>query len=317
MSLCVAQPPAPVPPEPVPSETMAAMSNPVGDTSTRVWRGWARRPDGTRLAIQVTGSRTAPALLLLQGQANSHVWWDRLRGELSRDWMTITFDYRGTGSTELSPEAYAAGAPPWSTALFAEDAAAVLAAVGRSRADVYATSMGGRVAQELAIARPDVIGRLVLACTSPGGHRASERTATVRRDLAAPDPDARLRTMIDLFYSPSWVAAYGGYDGVPRDLLGDPSMTSEARRRHLAVSAGHDAADRLSGITAPTLVLHGTDDAMTPAVNASSIAALIPGAELALFSGGRHGFFDELSRDVTPRVARFLAGRGGRPGGRR
>lgn len=115
--------------------------------------------------------------------------------------------------------------------------------------------------------------------------------------------------MIDLFYSPAWVAAYGGYDGVPRDLLGDPSMTAGARRRHLAVSSGHDAADRLAGITAPTLVLHRTEDAMTPSVNATTIADLIPGAELELFPGGRHGFLDEFSHDVTPRVARFLAGR--------
>ncbi|WP_141778502.1 alpha/beta fold hydrolase [Nocardioides albertanoniae] len=285
------------------------MSEPSGNTAPRRWRGWARRPDGTRLAIQVTGPRTAPALLLLQGQANSHAWWDRLRGELSRRWMTITFDYRGTGATELTPEAYAAGAPPWSTALFAEDAAAVLTAVGRPRADVYATSMGGRVAQELAITRPETVGRLVLACTSPGGFRATERRTAVRRDLASPDPDVRLRTMIDLFYSPAWVAAYGGYDGVPRDLLGDPSMSAEARRRHLEVSSGHDAAGRLSRITAPTLVMHGIEDTMTPAVNASTIADLVPGAKLALFSGGRHGFFDELSRDVTPRVVRFLTER--------
>lgn len=90
--------------------------------------------------------------MLLQGQANSHRWWDLLSGDLSRDWMTVSFDYRGTGATELSPEAYAADAPPWSTALFAEDAAAVLAAVGRSGADVYATSMGGRVARTHACA---------------------------------------------------------------------------------------------------------------------------------------------------------------------
>lgn len=283
------------------------MSNQIRETPAQVWRGWTRRADGTRLAIQVTGPRTAPALLLLQGQANSHRWWDRLRGDLSRDWMVITFDYRGTGTTELPAEAYAADAPTWSTALFAEDAAAVLTALGRSQADVYGTSMGGRVAQELAIARPEVVKRLVLACTSPGGHRASERSAAVRRDLASTDPEVLLRTMVDLFYNPAWVAACGGYDRVPRDLLGDRSMTPEARRRHLAVSSGHDAANRLAGITAPTLVMHGTTDEMTPVVNATTLADLIPSADLELFPGGRHGFFDELSSEVTPRVARFLA----------
>ncbi|MFW6773854.1 alpha/beta fold hydrolase [Nocardioides sp. CPCC 205120] len=270
-------------------------------------RGWVRRPDGTRLSLQVEGRRGAPALLLLQGQANSDAWWDRLRGDFTDAWLTVTFDYRGTGTTELPPGGEERG-PAWSTAGFAEDAAAVLAAVGRDAADVYGTSMGGRVAQELALARPDLVRRVVVACTSTGGAPAVHRDRDVGMLLAGPDDEERQRGLVDLFYTPAWTRAHGGYDGVPRDLLGDPSMTVEAARRHLETSSDHDAADRLGGLTAPTLVLHGTDDLMVPAANADVVAGLLPDARTRLVQGGRHGFFDEHRDLVVPWVREFLTG---------
>ncbi|MDN7119855.1 alpha/beta fold hydrolase [Nocardioides sp. ChNu-153] len=270
-------------------------------------RGWVRRPDGTRLSLQVEGRRGAPALLLLQGQANSDAWWDRLRGDFADAWLTVTFDYRGTGTTELAPGGEERG-PAWSTAGFAQDAAAVLAAVGRDTADVYGTSMGGRVAQELALARPDLVRRLVLACTSSGGAPAVHRTRDVGLLLAGPDGQERQRGLVDLFYTPAWTHAHGGYDAVPRDLLGDPSMSVEATRRHLETSSDHDAADRLGDLAAPTLVLHGTDDLMVPAANADVLAGLLPHARTRLVEGGRHGFFDEHRGVVVPWVREFLTG---------
>ncbi|WP_344203464.1 alpha/beta hydrolase [Aeromicrobium alkaliterrae] len=263
--------------------------------------GSAQAADGTRLAFQVEGPRSGPPLLLLQGQANSHRWWRRLRGDFADQWLTITFDYRGTGATQADLD----DGPAWTTAGFAADAAAVLTSLGQARADVYATSMGGRIAQELAIARPDLVDRLVLSCTSPGGHLARERGDDVRRALTDPDQAARHRATIDLFYSPDFVERCGGYDLVPTDLLGDPH-SALAGRRHLAVSARHDASDRLAEITAPTLVMHGSTDRMTPSTNAEAIAAAITGAELDVVDGGRHGFFDELRDVVAPRVRAFL-----------
>lgn len=267
-------------------------------------RGWSPTADGVRLRHQVVGRRGAPPLLLLQGQANHHGWWDRLLGRFAADRLTITFDYRGTGESAGSQPS---AERPWSTASLADDAAQVLDALGVDRADVYATSMGGRVAQELAIRHADRLRHLVLACTSPGGTAAAERSQEVRRALGHPDRDARLRATIDLFYSPAAVAALGGHHAVPRDLFGDPRMSPAAVREHLRVSARHDALDRLSTITAPTLVLHGEDDRMVPSSNAALIAERVPGAQVVTFPGGRHGFFDELEPTVGPLVADFLS----------
>jgi pimeloyl-ACP methyl ester carboxylesterase len=90
-------------------------------------------------------------------------------------------------------------------------------------------------------------------------------------------------------------------------------MTPQARRAHLRVSDSHDASPLLARITAPTLVLHGSDDLMVPIDNAELIAARIPDATVRIYAGGRHGFFDECAAEVTPTVRAFLAPETGNP----
>ncbi|TWG12341.1 pimeloyl-ACP methyl ester carboxylesterase [Actinoplanes teichomyceticus] len=249
--------------------------------------------DGFRLAVQASGRADGPVLLLLPGQANSHTWWTGLRERFEDRFHVVTFDYRGTGDSR-GPVA------DWTTAGFAADAAAVLTAVGGGPAAVYGTSMGGRVAQFLAARHPGLVGRLVLACTSPGGRHARERGSEVRRGLADPDGAARLRTLRALFYTDAWT----GHS----HLFGDPGMTAEESRAHLRASNRHDAWAELPLIQAPTLVLHGADDRMVPAANAPLLAERIPGARLYLHEGGRHGFFDEFADEIVPVIDEFLGG---------
>jgi pimeloyl-ACP methyl ester carboxylesterase len=250
--------------------------------------------DGAVLAVQEDGPHDGPALLLLPGQANSHRWWTGLRESFEPTHRTISFDYRGTGAT-VAPES------DWSTASFAEDAAQVLRFLNVTRADVYATSMGGRVAQLLAVCFPDLVRRLVLACTSPGGKLAVERSNAVRMALSDPDSRVRRETLIDLMYTPAWREL-----GRKSHLLGDPTMSPRAQALHLRASNGHDAAEQLSEITAPTLILHGDADLMIPVTNARYLAGHIPGATLETFLGGRHGFFDEFRDRVSIVIQRFL-----------
>ena len=108
--------------------------------------------DGTALAYQTQGA--GPAMVLLAGQANNHHWWDGVREDFSVSRRTITVDYRGTGDSDKPDSRY-------STAGFADDVITVLDHAGIEHADVYGTSMGGRVAQMLAARYPDRVRHLI------------------------------------------------------------------------------------------------------------------------------------------------------------
>ena len=260
-------------------------------------RSTVRAGDGAELAVQRLGE--GPALLMLPGQSNSHRWWNGLREHFSDRFTTVTFDYRGTGTThaEVSRDSIKG----WSTRSFADDARHVLAGLGISRPHIYGASMGGRVAQWLAIDSPDLVDRLVLACTSPGGPEATERSDDVRKRLGQRDPQGRLDTLIDLFYTPAWREK-----GLKSCLLGDAQMSGRARSGHLHVSGEHDASARLGEISAPALIMHGDEDLMAPVGNAHVLHREISDSSIYIYPGGRHGFFDEFSDEVSARVHEFL-----------
>ncbi|MDQ0382575.1 alpha/beta fold hydrolase [Amycolatopsis thermophila] len=252
----------------------------------------ARAPDGTRLAVQT--AEAGRPLVLLPGQSNNHTWWDAVRGDFHTTHRTITFDYRGTGASDKPDE-------PYSTQEFADDVIAVLDHLGIAEADVYGTSMGGRTAQWVAINHPGRVRRLVLGCTSPGGPHAVERSSDVRRALIRPDA---AETLADLMYTPAFRARHHG----PHRTLGDPAMPAHARKHHLAASNEHDAWDALPRITAPTLILHGDDDQLTPAANAALLAERIPDSRVHLFPGARHAYFEECRPEASDLVREFLTG---------
>ena len=251
--------------------------------------------DGFPLAVQVSGPADAPPLLLLQGQANSHEWWDGLREDFEPQFRTITFDYRGTGGSRGELHGL-------TTASFAADAADVLDHLGVDRAAVYGTSMGGRIAQMLALDFPERVNALVLGCTTPGGPHSVRRPREVGQNLARLHGEKHTRYLFDLFYTPAWTVS-AKYS----KLLGDDSMTTAESAAHLRISASHDAWERLPEITAPTLIIHGDDDRMNPVDNAHILHQRIAGSQILILPEGRHGFFEEFAEVVTPAVIRFLA----------
>ncbi|GHH83488.1 3-oxoadipate enol-lactonase [Streptomyces sulfonofaciens] len=258
----------------------------------------ARAADGAALHYEIHGA--GRPLVLLSGQANDHHWWDAVRDAFAGEFATVVLDYRGTGASDR-PDT-----DTYSTPGFARDVLAVLDHAGIDRAHVYGTSMGGRVAQWIAADHPERVDRLVLGCTSPGAPHGVERGPEIRRALAQPDPAAARRTLLELMYTPGWLSTHRG----PFHTLGDPTMPGHARRGHLRASARHDAWQALPRITAPTLVVHGTEDAFNPTANAPLIAARIPGARLHLVPGARHAYFEEFAALATPPVLDFLAARG-------
>jgi pimeloyl-ACP methyl ester carboxylesterase len=253
----------------------------------------ATTSDGTRIAYQVRGS--GPALVLLAGQSNNHHWWDGVRDDFDDDHTTISVDWRGTGDSDKPDQ-------PYSTPEFATDVLAVLDDLDIDQAAVYGTSMGGRVAQWLAADHPERVSALVLGCTSPGGPHAVERDNAVRVSLSRPGTIEGRNALIDLMFTPAYAAAHTGRYTV----LGDPRMPPHARRRHLLASNGHDAWDALPRITAPTLILHGTDDLLNPTGNAKLLAERIPHARAELIEGARHAYFVEFRAVAGPAVLEFL-----------
>ena len=134
------------------------------------------------------------------------------------------------------------------------------------------------------------------------GRRRSRATRRSPAGCAAPPPRRACARCGNCSSPPAWI------DANPLAAARfTPTGTPAARRAHHAASTGHDASALLPAITAPTLVLHGGDDALTPVGNAAVLAAGIPGARLVVLPGARHGYLEEFRAEASALVAGFLA----------
>jgi 3-oxoadipate enol-lactonase len=256
---------------------------------------FATATDGTALYYEVNGhADDRPVLVLVAGQSNNHHWWDVPLPDFAA-FRTVTFDHRGTGRSDKPETGY-------DIRVLADDVVAILDDLGVGRAHVYGTSMGGRVAQWLAADHPHRVDRLVLGCTSPGSPHGIERSAEIRRALAQRDRAKARQVLLELMYTPDWLATHDG----PFNTVGDPHMPPHALRGHFLASKNHDGWDACAKITAPTLVVHGADDVFNPAANAGLIAGRIPGARATVIPGARHAYFEEFRAVASPLVVDFL-----------
>lgn len=255
-------------------------------------------PDGTRLYYEDEGA--GEPLLLVAGQRQDHSFWDGVRDDFADRYRVIVYDHRGTGQSDKP------GAPPYSTRGFARDAVALLDQLGVARAHAYGHSMGGRIGQWLGIEHGDRLGALVLGATTPGGAHGVPRSAEADALWTQPPagPQAALRALGALFWSPAWVEAHP--DAAKR-VLQAPPLPDYARLLHYRASEGHDAWDLLPTIRTPTLVIHGGEDRLNPTANAFLLAERIPGAELYLIEGGRHFYPHEFREEAGRAVHEFLA----------
>lgn len=254
---------------------------------------FATTPDGTRLYFECHGTGTP--LLLLAGQASDHREWDGVRADFAAQHRVIVLDYRGTGQSDKP------GAPAYSTRGFAQDAVAVLDQLGLNRAHAYGISMGGRVAQWLAIDHPQRLGALVLGATTPGNAHGVARDAAITQAMQRGDWISLRHTLV----SPTWMAAHPDFEARMAAMDATPAPAF-ARRLHYQASEGHDSWLALDRITAPTLVLHGSDDEINLSANGARLAERIPGAKLKLIDGARHSYFEEYRAVASQLVLDFL-----------
>lgn len=252
--------------------------------------------EGRELHVARRGA--GPPLLLLAGMSANHAFWpEPLLTALEPHLELLLYDHRGTGASGRERR-------PFTLAELATDAAGALAALGLDSAHGLGFSLGGMVAQELALREPGRVDRLVLAGTSPGGAQAAplaeESFAVMRDAMAEHDTERALRAAWAANVSPGFAADEAAFGRWAQAAARHP-MAMRTLEHQLAAARSHDAADRLGAITAPTLVLHGGDDALLPARNAELLATAVPGARLELLPGAGH-FFAWEQPETTARL---------------
>ena len=235
-------------------------------------------------------SGAGPPLLLIMGMSGTALHWGEPFLELlRRDFDVIAYDHRGVGeSTRLESEI--------TTSQMAEDASALLGALELDSAHVLGISMGGMIAQELALKHPEQVRTLTLGCTYCGGPDGRLSPPEVVQRLAesmmSGDRELALRTAWEVNVSSSFATdadAWTAFLGVARrGAVAVPVIMAQ-----MHACGAHDTSARLAGLSAPTLVIHGTEDQMIPVQNGRQIAGLIAGSQLEILDGVGHLFFWE------------------------
>jgi pimeloyl-ACP methyl ester carboxylesterase len=268
-----------------------------------------------RIAYELQGTmhRRRPWLVLIQGMGFDRSGWEPVLPALRRRFRLVVVDNRGTGRS---------GRPDGSFAVadMASDVVAVLDAAGIGRAHVLGASLGGMVAQELAISWPERIGRLVLACTTPGWLAGYPMPAASLRLIMAtrgmPLEVARRRhtehalSAQAVQQNPALVGrlmAVQALRPVGREILSAQAMAGACYAGWL----------RQGRIGARALVVHGSADAVVDPRNSKLLASRIAGARLVTFPGLGHLLFWEDPAGFAAVVTSFLLDAddaGSRPG---
>jgi pimeloyl-ACP methyl ester carboxylesterase len=258
---------------------------------------------GVRLDVVESGDRDNPSVLLVCGTAQHYALWGALAAGLAEHYHVISYNHRGIGDSQR-------GAGPLSMASMARDAAAVLDAVGVRSAHVLGWSLGSAVAQELALAEPDRVDSLVLWATWPqlDGFQACGLAALRYPWTTGNVPVAM--TSLGLAFSPELLNSPDFGLMMQQFLPMFPQTELQVRTvaEQWDADLAHNTTDRLSGITAPTLVIGGEQDLLTPVWQCRKVAELIPGARLKLFvgPGSSHALGLERTEEFLAEVLPFL-----------
>ena len=209
-------------------------------------------------------------------------------------------DNAGIGKT-------AALAPPLTVTAMARQVSALISSLGLGRTAVLGWSMGGMIAQALAVSHPSQVSRLVLAATQAGNGEAVAPPAAAAAAADSPSPGA----VLSVLFPPSQGAAEQTYvEGILQYPSHYPASPGIKAAQTVAIKqwfAGLDASGReVADLRVPTLVADGTEDALDPVSNDRQLAGVIHGAQLVLYPGAGHAFLFQDQSEFVPRLEAFL-----------
>jgi pimeloyl-ACP methyl ester carboxylesterase len=251
------------------------------------------------LYYELSGS--GKPLLLIAGLAADQAFWLPALDALAARRQVILVDNRGSGRTTPLDT-------PTSVAAMAGDCAALIRHLGASNVDIAGHSMGGMIAQELALGFPDLVDRLVLASTAPAVKpRNNDLFASWAKLYPQIDRAAWFRNLYFWVLSTRFFDSAKTVDALVQLASTYPyQQTPTALRGQVEAIARFDATARLSSLRARTLVLAGTEDLLFPIAASAAFAKSIPRATFVAIEGAAHSFPAESPQDFTRNLASFL-----------
>jgi 3-oxoadipate enol-lactonase len=241
-------------------------------------------------------------LLLLTGLGYAIWSWQKQIPAWSQQFRCVAVENRGTGRSPKPPG-------PYSIEELADDAAEALE--GR-RAHVAGFSMGGYIAQTLAVCRPELVERLVLICTGTGGpgfRQTPQETTSAWAANAGRTPPEFARATMPLSFRPGWTDEHPDeFESLLADRLEYPTPPECWRAQYDACLDWAARVTAVEEISAPTLIVHGDADRVVPYENGVELARRIEGSRFEAFSGAGHLLFLESPDRLNPMVASFLTG---------
>lgn len=258
------------------------------------------RVNGVELVYDLQGSGE-PLVLIHGGQGDRSTFFWMLPW-FAGQFQVLTFDQRGSGESEKPDMEY-------SIALLADDTAALMDHVGFSSAHIIGESMGGMIAQELALRHPHKVRSLVLGCTTPGGPKAIPLGGAALAKAYSTDslsPEERGRALAEAAFTKGYIERHPGIIPALIEARRQKPLDPVAFSHRLQAAYAHDTYDRLPYIACPTLVITGKDDALISWENSRILAKRIPGAKLVLLEPAGHAFWVEQPEKSREAILAFL-----------
>ncbi|WP_217544950.1 alpha/beta fold hydrolase [Streptomyces sp. GbtcB6] len=261
---------------------------------------------GVEYAYREVGEGGVPLVLLVHFRGNLDNWDPALVDALARGRRVIAFDNTGVGGSS--------GTTPGTVAQMAADAIAFIEALELDHVDVLGFSLGSFVAQEIALIRPALVRRLVLASSAPQGAPGMHGWAQWVIDSVGQVETAPAK-MLDVFYTRSPESRKSGEAALGRMFtrgeLDTPTTWQTRQAQYDAVCAwgvpGFSLLERVTAIQVPVFVANGDSDPMILPRYSHLLAGLIPGAELRIYPDAAHGFLFQHHEEFAADVTRFLA----------
>ncbi|MFW9882281.1 MAG: alpha/beta fold hydrolase [Candidatus Thorarchaeota archaeon] len=244
-------------------------------------------------------------VIMIMGLSGDVNWWtSEIIKPTSQNFKTIIFDNRGAGRTDKPKIEY-------SIKMFADDTIGLMDALNIERAHIDGASMGGMIAQEIAINYPERVEKLVLCCTHCGGSKQILPSNEILQRMADPrerTPEEYVDEIVPLIFTEDFIKDNPKFvDSYRQKMLMTP-IPFDSYQRQVRAIMSYSSAMKLKKIMAPTIIFHGTEDVVVPPGNAEILAKRIPNAKVVMLDDAGHILFQPNPERVVNTTIEFLLG---------